>query len=57
MVKDEWEKERMKRDRINSEVLQEFIQEYSEMFDVTSETARKMQTVYWAYRNEFNKGD
>ena len=39
------------------DVLQEFIQEYSEMFDVTSETARKMQTVYWAYRNEFNKGD
>jgi len=75
MVKDEWEKEQIKRDRINSEgmssltddqrktlddtfdVLQEFIQEYSEMFDVTSETARKMQTVYWAYRNEFNKGD
>tara|TARA_R100001369_G_scaffold3611_1_gene11183 strand:- start:369 stop:596 length:228 start_codon:yes stop_codon:yes gene_type:complete len=39
------------------DVLQEFIQEYSEMFDVTSETARKMQNVYWAYRNEFNKGD
>ena len=63
MVKDEWEKEQIKRNRINSEgmssltdeqrktlndtfdVLQEFIQEYSEMFDVTSETARKMQTV------------
>lgn len=75
MVKDEWEKERMKRDRINSEgmssltddqrktlddtfdVLQEFIQEYSDMFDVTSDTARKLQGAYWAFRSEFNTGD
>ena len=39
------------------DVLQEFLREYREMFDVTSETARKMHNVYWAYINEFNKGD
>jgi len=39
------------------DVLQEFLQEYREMFDVTSETARKMHAVYWAYKDEFNKGD
>jgi|TARA_R110000796_G_scaffold215324_2_gene331315 hypothetical protein len=39
------------------DVLSDFVQEYSEMFDVTSETARKLQTVYWSYINEFNKGE
>ena len=37
--------------------LQEFIQEYSDMFDVTSDTARKLQGAYWAFRSEFNTGD
>ena len=75
MVKDKWEKEQMKRDRINSEgmssltdeqrktlddtfdVLQEFIQEYSEMFDVTSETARKLQNSFWQISHQFHMGD
>ena len=71
MTQADWEKEQIKnsegmssltdeqRETLNDtfDVLQEFLREYREMFDVTSETARKMHNVYWAYINEFNKGD
>jgi|TARA_R110000772_G_scaffold158396_1_gene269575 hypothetical protein len=69
MTQADWEKEQIKnsegmssltdeqRETLNDtfDVLQEFLREYREMFDVTSETARKMHNVYWAYINEFNK--
>ncbi len=35
--------------------LHEFIQEYSDMFDVTSSTARKLQDAFWSVRSNFNK--
>ncbi len=37
--------------------LAEFVSEYSEMFDVTSDNARKLQHAFWNIRHEFNKGD
>tara|TARA_R100000654_G_scaffold74477_1_gene108957 strand:+ start:62 stop:301 length:240 start_codon:yes stop_codon:yes gene_type:complete len=36
--------------------LSEFVSEYSEMFDITSENARKLQYAYWQLRHEFNRG-
>ena len=35
--------------------LSEFVSEYSEMFDITSENARKLQYAYWELRHEFNR--
>ena len=35
--------------------LSEFVSEYSEMFDITSENARKLQYAYWDLRHEFNR--
>ena len=37
--------------------LAEFVSEYSEMFDVTSDNARKLQHAFWGLRHEFNKGN
>tara|TARA_R100000781_G_C3967799_1_gene89039 strand:+ start:64 stop:339 length:276 start_codon:yes stop_codon:yes gene_type:complete len=34
-----------------------FLSEYSDMFDVTSECARKMQDAFWSLRNNFNLDD
>ena len=39
------------------DAMQDFIQEYSDMFDVTSETARKMQNSFWAISHQFHMGD
>tara|TARA_Y100000593_G_scaffold22365_1_gene44654 strand:- start:125 stop:397 length:273 start_codon:yes stop_codon:yes gene_type:complete len=34
-----------------------FLSEYSDMFDVTSDCARRMQDAFWSLRNNFNLDD
>ena len=36
-----------------NEALTDFVQEFSEMFDVSVDTARKLQTSFWAMRHAF----
>lgn len=37
------------------EAVSDFVKDYSDMFDVSSETARKLQFAFWGLRHEFKK--
>ena len=39
------------------DAMQDFVHEYSDMFDVTSETARKLQNSFWQISHQFHMGD
>ena len=39
------------------DAMQDFVHEYSDMFDVTSETARKLQNSFWTISHQFHMGD
>ena len=37
----------------SNEALREFVQEFGDMFDVSTDTARKLQNAFWAMHNAF----
>jgi hypothetical protein len=37
------------------EAINDFLNDYTDMFDVSSETARKLQIAFWGLRHEFKK--
>ena len=39
------------------DAMKDFMDEYSDSFDVTSETARKLQSSFWKISYEFHMGD
>jgi len=39
------------------DAMHDFIGEYSDSFDVSSETARKLQNSFWKISYEFHMGD
>tara|TARA_R110000744_G_scaffold368992_1_gene479067 strand:- start:1319 stop:1543 length:225 start_codon:yes stop_codon:yes gene_type:complete len=47
--------EQIKTIDVTYEAISDFINDYSEIFDVSSETARKLQLAFWSMRNEFKK--
>ncbi len=47
--------EQIKTIDVTYEAISDFINDYSEMFDVSSETARKLQLAFWSMRHEFKK--
>ena len=39
------------------DAINDFIDEYAQTFDITSETARKMQDSFWKISHQFHMGD